>query len=227
MITNYILPALSAPAIALVTFFLFRNKYGRGRFPQALKSFFLGMFSIALVLVFQYIATQFDLDNFKSFRRIVFYSFIIMGFGSELGKFLILRYYNFPKPYFSGPMDSIFYAVIISMGFSFAGNILYFTLPVYEVVDFTYANTVVLANLFSSVVLGFFIGLAKSRENRFVDTMTALFAASFFHALYNFCFITFDFKLLTFLSIGAAIIITLLFIKAMQLQEEIRRLKIQ
>ncbi|PJF32851.1 MAG: hypothetical protein CUN57_03740, partial [Phototrophicales bacterium] len=97
------------------------------------------------------------------------------------------------------------------MGFAFAGNILYFFLPWYTEVDLMYAYTVVIANLFFAVIMGFFVGMGKSRENKFVDSMTGLFGASFFHALYNFCFITNDMRLLLFFSIGSFVIVILLY----------------
>ena len=84
-----------------------------------------------------------------------------MGFASEFGKFLILRYYIYTKKSFNGPLDSIVYSTMISMGFVFAGNIIYLTLPDYSEIDFFYAITVIFANLFFAVILGFFVGMAK------------------------------------------------------------------
>lgn len=225
MTLNYILSLLFAPALAVLVLGIIWTKRGKDRYPGLISSFVLGMFSIVIVLIFQYISSYFDLDNFKNIRRIIFYSFVVMGVGSELGKFLILRYYNFPKSSFNGPLDSIVYSVMISLGFAFMGNLIYFTLPIFPEVDFLYAYTVVLGNLFFAVILGFFVGMGKSRENKFVDSMTGLFAASFFHALYNFCFITEDFRLLVFLSIGAFVIVIMLYYKAFELNEEYKRIK--
>ncbi|MCD4745385.1 MAG: PrsW family intramembrane metalloprotease [Bacteroidales bacterium] len=223
----YILSLILAPLIAFILFFYLRYKYGKEKYNFVFKSFLYGIISIILVVIFQYIANYFGLDIFKNFRRIIFYSFVVMGIGSELGKYLVLRYYNFPKKDFNGPLESIIYSIMIAMGFAFIGNVLYFTLPVYKEINFMYAITVIFANVFFAVILGFFVGLAKARENRFVDLMTGLFGASFFHALYNFCFITEDYRLLLFLTIGAFVIVILLFFKAVGINEEFKRLKIQ
>ncbi len=220
---NYILTVLIAPIIALTIVAIVWIKRGKDRYPGLITSFVLGMFSILIVMLFQYIARKFGLEDFKNLRRMIFYSFIVMGFGSEFGKFLILRYYYFPKKSFNGPLDSIVYSTMISMGFAFVGNIIYLALPYYSEVDFLYAITVIFGNLFFAVILGFFLGMAKTRENKFVDSMTGLFAASFFHALYNFCFISEDFRLLLFLSIGAFIVVILLYYKAFELNEEYKR----
>ncbi len=226
MAINYILTIILAPLIASIVIAIVWIKRGKDRYPGLITSFVLGMFSILLVLVFQYVARMFGLEDFRNLRRIIFYSFIVMGFGSEFGKFLILRYYNYTKSSFNGPLDSIVYATMISMGFTLAGNILYLTLPDYGVINFFYAITVVFANLFFAVILGFFVGMAKTRENKFVDAMTGLFGASFFHALYNFCFIPQheDFRLLLFLSIGAFVVVIMLYYKAFELNEEYKRI---
>jgi RsiW-degrading membrane proteinase PrsW (M82 family) len=224
MVLGYIASLLLAPLIAVIIVSIVWMKRGRQRYPGMITGFVAGMISILVVLIFQFIAWSFGLETFRNIRRIIFYSFVVMGIGSELGKYLILRYYFYTKNSFNGPLDSIVYSTLISMGFALAGNILYFVLPYYTEIDFLYAITVVLGNLFFAVILGFYIGMAKLRENKFIDSMTALFGASFFHALYNFCFITNDFRLLMFLSIGAFIIVILLYYKAFEMNEEYKRI---
>jgi len=224
MVINYILSLLLAPLLAIIVVAIVWTKRGKDRYPGLLQSFVWGMGSILIILLFQFIARQFGVDELKNIRRIIFYSFVVMGVGSELGKYLVLRYHNFPKNSFNGPLDSIVYSVMISMGFVFMGNIVYLFLPIYSEVDPIYSISVVFANLFFAVILGFFIGMAKTRENKFVDSMTGLFAAAFFHALYNFCFFTEDYRLLIFLSIGAFIIVVLLYYKAFEMNEEYKRI---
>lgn len=225
MLLNYIISLILAPVIAGLIIALIWKKRGKQRYPGLISSFIWGMLSIVIVVLFQYVARKFGLEEFANLRRSIFYSFVVMGLGSELGKYLILRYHNFPKTSFNGPLDSIVYSIMIAMGFAFMGNILYFIVPYYDKINFLYAITVVPANLFFAVILGFFVGIAKSRENKFVDSMTGLFGASFFHALYSFCFIPKqeDYRLLTFLSIGAFVIVILLYYKAFELNEEYKR----
>ena len=225
MVFNYIISLILAPLIAAIIIAIVWIKRDKYRYPQLISSFILGMISIVVVMLFMNIADRYYLNAFRNLRRIIFYSFVVMGLGSELGKFLILRYYNFPKPNFNGPIDSIVYSVMISMGFAFMGNVLYFTLPYYPEIDFLYSLTVIFGNLFFAVILGFFVGMGKSRENKFVDSMTGLFGAAFFHALFNFCFITEDYRLLLFLSIGVFVIVIMLYYKAFELNEEYKRIK--
>ncbi len=222
---HYLITLLLAPLIAVITIGIVWKQRGKDRYPGLITGFFLGAVSILIVLAFQYISRAYGIDNFTNIRRIIFYSFVVMGVGSELGKFMILRYYAFPKGGFNGPLDSIVYSIVISMGFAFMGNILYFILPGYTEIDFLYAYTVIPANFLFAIILGFFIGMGKSRENKFVDSMTGLFAASFFHALFNFCFITHDSRLLMFFSIGVLIIVFMLYYKAFEMNEEYKRIK--
>lgn len=71
-----------------------------------------------------------------------------------------------------------------------------------------------LASITFGVVMGFFVGMGKMRKNRFIDNSTGLFAATFFHGLFYFCFITSDKRLLLFTTIGFLIITVTLIIKA-------------
>jgi len=220
-----ILSLLLSPLIAAIIIGIVWKARGKDRYPNLITSFGLGMVSILIVLAFQYVSRIYGIDNFTNIRRIIFYSFVVMGLGSELGKFIFLRYYSFTKNGFNGPLDSIVYSMVISLGFAFMGNIIYLFYPAYTEIDYLYAYSVVPANLVFAVILGFFVGMGKSRENKFVDSMTGLFGASFFHALYNFCFITEDSRLLMFLSIGVLIIVFMLYYKAFDMNEEYKRIK--
>ncbi len=222
---NYLLSLLFAPLFAAIVVGIVWIYRGRDRYPGLITSFGMGMMSIFILWVFQYLAQQFGIDKLTNLRRIIFYSFVVMGLGSEIGKFLILRYYSFTRSSYNGPLDSIVYSTMIAMGFAFMANVVYFTIPFYPEIDFFYAYTFIPANLFFAVILGFFVGMGKSRGNKFVDSMTGLLGASFFNALFNFCFITRDYRLLLFLSIGAFVIVIMLYYKAFEMNEEYKRIK--
>jgi RsiW-degrading membrane proteinase PrsW (M82 family) len=220
---QYSISLLLGPILAGLIYFLIYRKRGRDRYQKLITSFIWGMSSIVIVTLFQYIAYNYGLHPEKNLRQNIFYSFMVIGIGSELGKYLVLRYIYFPKDSFKGPIDGIVYSVFISMGFATIANILYFTLPFFKDISFTYAITMVVANLFIAVIMGFFVGIAKSRHNKFVDSLTGLFGAAFFHALYYFCSIAHDYKLLLFLSIGTFIIVILLYYKAFEINSERKR----
>ena len=52
-------------------------------------------------------------------------SILLIAIGEELGKFLALVLYPFPRPFFNEPIDGVVYAVMIGMGFATLENIFY------------------------------------------------------------------------------------------------------
>jgi protease PrsW len=215
---SFVLP----PLIAILIFIFLKYKYGR--WPDALlfRTFLWGVFSIVLVLSVQVIASALDLDKLNNIRRILFYALVIMAFFSELGKFIILKGFVYPKKEFKTPVDGIIYTVMISMGFATMNNILYFINIPDLSVNAVNGLTAGPANVIFGVMMGFFIGLGKLRKIRLIDSMTGLSAAVFFHALYDFCLLTKDYKLLWAFFIGASIIAVSLCIAAIRMHKDAR-----
>lgn len=211
------------PVIALLIYFYLKYKFGKQPYPLLFKSFLWGMVSIGLVLIVQVLASYFELDRLGNIRRILFYSLVIMAFFSELAKFFFLKGFLYPKEDFKSPVDGIIYAVMISMGFATMNNILsLINIPNLDV-NLINAFTSGPANVIFGVLMGFFIGMGKLRKIRFVDSMTGLGAAVLFHALYGFCMLTYDYKLLWAFFIGSGVIAVSLCIAAIRLHEEAER----
>lgn len=211
------------PVIALLIYFYLKYKFGRQPYRFLFQSFLWGMVSIGLVLLVQVIASYFELDRLGSIRRILFYSLVIMAFFSELAKFFFLKVFIYPRDDFKSPVDGIIYAVMIAMGFATMNNILSLINIPHLDVNLANAFTSGPANVIFGVLMGFFIGMGKLRRIRFVDSMTGLGAAVLFHALYGFCLLTYDYKLLWAFFIGSGIIAVSLSIAAIRLHEEARR----
>ncbi|MCU0370294.1 MAG: PrsW family glutamic-type intramembrane protease [Bacteroidales bacterium] len=210
------------PLIALLIYVYLRYKFTKWSFSLLFKSFIWGMASIFLVLLVQIAANYLELDKLNNIRRILFYALVIMAFFSELGKYLILRGLVYPKEVFKTPVDGIILAVMISMGFATMNNILYFINIPDLTVNIANALTAGPANVIFGVMMGFFIGLGKLRKMRFIDSMTGLAAAVFFHALYDFCLLTKDYKLLWAFFIGATIIAISLCFAALRIHQDAR-----
>jgi hypothetical protein len=66
-----------------------------------------------------------------------------------------------------------------------------------------------------SVPVGFFAGLGKSRQTRFIDSMTGLFASAFFHSIFIFCYISSELLLGLLAAIGTFSIAIILIWKAL------------
>ena len=208
------------PLIAFLVYVYLRYKFSNWSFSLLFRSFLWGMFSIVLVLAVQLIATYLGLDRLNNIRRVLFYALVIMAFFAELGKYTVLKGFIYPKGEFKTPVDGIIFAVMISMGFATMNNILYFI----NIPDLTVSSVNALtagpANVIFGVIMGFFIGLGKLRRMKVVDSMTGLAAAIFFHALYDFCLLTKDYRMLLAFFIGATIIGISLCIAALRMQIE-------
>ncbi len=223
------LSVLISPILSVILLIYLKKYYGSNWFKVLLNAFLLGILVIIIPLLFQIIANEMGYDNLRNLKRILFYSFILIGFFSELGKFLILRFYVFPKKTFDGPSDGIVFSIIVSLGFSSIANILY-VLNILDSPDFNpsmvHAYTSGLANIFFAIVMGFFIGMAKLGHNSFLNTTGGLGAAVLFHGLYDFCLITKDYKLLSVVAFGFLFLSVLLIIQTAKGKIEDRRTKV-
>jgi protease PrsW len=210
---SFIIP----PLIAALVFFYLKYKFSHWSFSLLIKSFLWGMLSILLVLVVQLIASYFSLDRLTNIRRLLFYALVIVAFFAEFGKYFFLRGFVYPNAKFRTPVDGIIFSVMISMGFATMNNILYFINIPHLTVNIANTLTAGPANAIFGVMMGFFIGLGKLRKIRFIDSMTGLAAAVFFHSLYAFCLLTKDYRLLWAFFIGSTIIAISLGVAALRI----------
>jgi protease PrsW len=208
------------PLLALLIYFYLIYKFRKNPYPLLFQSFIWGAFSIVLVLTVQYLANYFGLDKLVNLRRILFYALVVVAFFSEFGKFFLLRVFLYNKDSFRTPVDGIIYSVMIALGFATMNNVFYFVdLPHLEV-NATNALSAGPANLIFGVLMGFFLGMGRLRHIRFIDAMTGLMAAVLFHALYSFCLMTKDNRLLLAFFAGSLIIAVSLCIAAIRLHED-------
>jgi protease PrsW len=213
---SFIIP----PLFAVLVYLYLRYKFSQWSFSLLLKSFIWGMISIILVLVVQIFASYMELDQLTNIRRVLFYALVVVAFFAEFGKYFILRGFVYPKAEFKTPVDGIIFAVMISLGFATMNNILYFINISHLSVNNANALTSGPANVIFGVILGFFLGLGKLRKLRYIDSMTGLAAAVFFHSLYAFCLLTKDYRLLWAFFIGATLIAISLCIAALRIHQD-------
>jgi RsiW-degrading membrane proteinase PrsW (M82 family) len=210
-----ILSYFLAPAISLILLVYLKLRLKIKTNKYLYQAFLFGLISVIIVIIGQLLMDATGINYLKNIKRTAFFAMVIIAFGSELGKFIILRYIFFVKKSFYGPVDGIIYSVFIGLGFATATTVLLGFKLISSEVDYLYLFTNAPANIIFAVILGFFVGLGKTRENRFIDSMTGLFAATIFHGLYTFSFLTKDPRLLLLFAIGSVIIIILLVIKAL------------
>ncbi|MDZ7741952.1 MAG: PrsW family glutamic-type intramembrane protease [Bacteroidota bacterium] len=218
---NY-LSLFISPVIAIILIAFMNYRFQVKTNSYMIQAVIIGLISAVLVLASQFLAEAFGLDSLRNLKRTAFYTFVVIGFASELGKFIFLRYYFLPREKFSGPLDGIIYSMLIAVGFSTTATVLLGFNIIGAGVNTMYLFLFSIANIVFAIIMGFFVGLGKSRENRFIDSMTGLFAATFLHGLYAFSFITKDYRLLILFAIGSIVIVILLSAKAVNLKASAR-----
>ncbi len=220
---NFISFAVSPLIIAFLVFYL-KIKFSVQSFENIRNAVLWGMIAVVLITVTNYLIDLWWHDNLRNMRRMSFFVFVGVAFSSEFAKFLILRFAFYKLKTFEGPLEGILYSIFISLGFSTVASVLYAYGIIGTEVKFNdmtlFLFTYPIASIVFGIVLGFFIGMGKLRKNWLIDNSTGLFAATFFHGLFYFCFITADKRLLLFTTIGFIIITFTLIYKAVNLRAE-------
>jgi RsiW-degrading membrane proteinase PrsW (M82 family) len=206
-----------APVIAMSIWFYFSNRSDPPFRVLLIKAFLAGALSMVLLLLAEYISTLLGLNELRSLKRTLFYSFITIAGSAELGKFIVFRYLVLPKKELDRPIHGITFSIMVAMGFATVA-LLIFMLNPFGTRDMypttLYAFIFVPANILFSVIMGFFLGMAKFLKVHVVYSLTGLLGAAFFHGVFNFCLFTHDFKLLSLFAFGSTVIVFILGLKA-------------
>lgn len=221
MYTNYLISAAVTLLIAILMYIYLGLRFRKGSSTALLLVFFLGIFSITLNILSVYltnVAGFFPLGG--NIKRVAFYALVTAGFVREFGKFLVIRIASFSREDLNNPADGIVYALMASLGFTLAAlvwNIIFFQEDSQEL----YRSFLTLpANIFTAIILGFFLGLGEQRKNRFIDSMTGLIAATLFHAVFEFSMLTSDVSLIMVVFAGSFVIVAVLINKAISLSAQ-------
>lgn len=208
------LPLLIAPLILLILIFFARKIMEKKVLNLFASAYFLGLLTAIPMILVLYFVYSYWLTHVQSLRRIVFYSFVLIGFLSELFKFLLLRFYYLPKKSFTKPFDGILFSVMIAMGYATAANVYFFYEWRYTDGIRIVLYTLPVAVFFISIIMGFFIGLSKFRSNNF-DSLTGFSAAVILFGFYSFCLLSGDYLLLSLIGGGVILIAFLLAAKSL------------
>ena len=213
-----------SPVLIVLAILYLKFKFSISNLKNIRNAIIFGALSVILLVIANYLVQFLWHGDYKNMRRLSFFVFIVIAFSSELGKFIPLKGYFYKFNNFGGPLESVIYSIFISLGFSTVSTLLY----AYGIIgipekmnNFTiYLYTLPLANIVFAVIMGFFIGMGKLRKSTFVDTIIAIFVATFFHGLYYFGFITHDIRLLIFIGIGFVIMGITFIVKSVTIKLE-------
>jgi len=171
----------------LISFFIIRmDKYDREPRLHLILSFFAGMLITLPVWFVERAAAHNGWDQPNRIGMTIVFAFVAVALVEEAARLLILMAYPYSLRKFNEPMDGIVYAVMIGMGFATLENILYahsFGLQTILLRAFT----AVPAHGAFSIILGYFVGLAKFRpKKRLALIAKGIGLAVLLHGAYDF-----------------------------------------
>ncbi len=216
------LPLLFSPLLIVLLIFYLKFKFSINNWKNIYTAIILGAVAV-IVLVASDFAFEYRWHGvLRNVRRTATYVFIGIAFASELGKYLVLRYAFLKKELINDPLDGIIYSFFVGLGFSTVAAILFSfgiigTDKVHNLQLFLWIYP--FGTLTVAVVLGYFIGMGYTRKNGFIDDATGLLLATFFHAIFYFCFITSDIRLLVITLVGFVVIGGALLVRAINLKD--------
>jgi RsiW-degrading membrane proteinase PrsW (M82 family) len=167
--------------------FFFKDQFNREPKLKLLVCFLLGCLSVIPAIIIQIFSPKPSNALFgEGIIYTAFFAYIVVALSEEMSKFVMLRFYVFPKKTFDEPYDGIVYSVMVGMGFATVENIGY----VYQ----HGINTALLRMFLSvpahgtfAVLMGYFVGKAKFiPEKRFYFLFLGVFWATFFHGTFDF-----------------------------------------
>jgi protease PrsW len=179
-----------APGIAIILFIYWRDQYEREPLRHLVICFLLGMLSTVPAIIIQQTATP-QVTQFFAEKSVWFYAvfaYAVVGFSEELSKFLMLRWYAYPKKAFNEPMDGIVYSVMVSMGFATLENVGYVMRDGGNLqVALIRMILSVPAHASFAIIMGYYVGLAKFNPARSTLLMVkGVLLAAFLHGSYDF-----------------------------------------
>ena len=216
-----LLSLLFSPLLIILLMLYMRFKFSIKNWKNITTALILGVIAVVILIASDYAFEYKWHGNLHNMRRTATYVFFGIAFASELGKFLVLKFAFLKKELITDPLDGIIYAFFIGLGFSTVAVIL-FSFGIIGT-DKTHNFSLFLwlyplATLMFATVLGYFSGMGVTRKNGFIDDSTGLLLATFFHAIYYFCFITSDIRLLIITLVGFAIIGGALLVRAINMK---------
>ncbi len=183
-----LLLALSiAPGIAISLFIFLKDRFNREPGLNLIVCFLLGCLSIIPAIIIQLLTTK-PMEQFmgSGIAYTAVFAYLIVGTSEEWSKYIMLRFYAFPKKSFDEPYDGIVYSVMVGMGFATVENIGY-VMQHGMTTAFLRMFLSVPAHATFAIIMGYFVGKAKFvPAKRSFYTLTGLFWAVFFHGTYDF-----------------------------------------
>lgn len=186
-----------------------------------LKAFIWGCVVTLPVILADQLAHQLHIDGARSIRRMIVFSFVAIAFVSEVSKFIPLRFSLIRKIAIAGPLQGIPVSMAVSLGLATVYAIYYIYFSDRSGADHIFLFSIGPMNAILGLILGFFTGMGKHRNNLFIDSMTGLGATIFFHGIYRFTLLTGDITIFGLFALGTLFVSGILIYKSRHLDSEL------
>lgn len=176
-----------APAIFLLIYFYKKDVLKPEPQQSIRRAFFIGLLSILPTIIIGDFINDIFLNSLQEklffWLNVTIKSFISAAFLEEGLKLLAVLIFIFRREEFDEAVDGIIYTVTVSLGFAAFENVMY---SINDTgIALLRAFTAVPGHAFWSGIMGFYIGLAKTRQSN-AYLIKGFFWAVLLHGLYNF-----------------------------------------
>jgi len=173
-----------SPGIFIMIFIYNLDEHNKEPLWLLAISFILGAINLHFdVDILEYVFSFINVEN--NFIRIGEEA-LTVAITEELLKFIVVILILYPNKYFDEPFDGIVYSVFVGMGFATAENLTY-VLQGGTSLAFFRMVTAVPAHFVFAVIMGYYLGIAKSkRKYQIFYICLSLIIPIFFHALYDY-----------------------------------------
>lgn len=183
----YLLLLALAPAILLMMYVYFRDKYEKEPVNMILKGILIGAIIIFPVGFIENSIISFG-KNLDKIPKAAWDGFVVAGATEEAFKYLAVFILIWRNRNFNEKFDGIVYAVSVSLGFAAIENLFYVFSNVNSTqVGLLRAFTAVPGHTIFGIVMGFYLGLARfSERNRNKWLIRAFTIPWLLHGIYDF-----------------------------------------
>jgi len=181
----YLLLLALAPAVIIMMYVYFRDRYEKEPIKLILKGVLLGaiiIFPVGMIENYT-LAVGKDLDRIS---KAAWDGFIVAGATEEAFKFFMVFILIWRNRNFNEKFDGIVYAVSVALGFATIENLFYIFSDNSLEVGLVRAFTAVPGHAIFGIVMGYYLGLARFSEHKGKWLLLALFVPWFLHGAYDF-----------------------------------------
>lgn len=174
------------PAIIIMMYVYFRDKYEKEPIKLILKGMLLGAIIIFPVGLIENILTVFG-KSLPLIPKAAWDGFVVAGFTEETFKFMMVFILIWRNQNFNEKFDGIVYSVSVALGFAAIENLFYVFSENSIQVGLLRAFTAVPGHTIFGIIMGFYLGLARFEPMyRRKWLLRAFVIPWFLHGLYDF-----------------------------------------